>query len=72
MRTPEVAKLSESVSGWWWLLPIFMAWVGGLITYVVFKDRNARAAKKMLVLGIVMSAVFYLVTLAIFAVLFRL
>jgi hypothetical protein len=45
------------VSGAWWLLPIFMGWVGGLIAWLVNKDVDPRRARAMLVTGIAISAV---------------
>ena len=46
---PEAAG---GVSGAWWLLPIFLTWVGGLIAWAVTKDRDPRKAKSMLSWGI--------------------
>jgi hypothetical protein len=43
----------EPISGWWWLLPIFLAWIGGLIAYFVLKDRNQKTAEHMLIFGVV-------------------
>ena len=44
---------SERISGWWWLLPFFLTWIGGLIAYIVIKDRNPKTARKMLIFGLV-------------------
>ena len=33
---------SEPVSGLWWLLPLFLAWIGGLIAYFVLKDSEGQ------------------------------
>jgi len=48
---------SRRVSGAWWLLPIFMGWVGGLIAWLINKDVDPRRARAMLVTGIAISAV---------------
>ena len=45
------------VSGAWWLLPIFMGWVGGLIAWLVNKDVDPKRARAMLITGIAISAV---------------
>jgi hypothetical protein len=45
------------VSGAWWLLPIFMGWVGGLIAWLVNKDVDPKRARAMLITGIASSAV---------------
>lgn len=61
---------NERISRWWWLLPIFLSWVGGLIDYLIFKDKNPRTAKKMLIVGIVMVAVTYAIVFGFFFLLF--
>jgi hypothetical protein len=43
------------VSGAWWLLPIFMGWLGGLIAWLVNKDVDPKIARAMLITGIVVS-----------------
>jgi hypothetical protein len=45
------------VSGAWWLLPIFIGWIGGLIAWLVNKDVDPRQARAMLITGIAISAV---------------
>ncbi len=45
------------VSAAWWLLPIFMGWVGGLIAWLVNKDVDPKRARAMLITGIAISAV---------------
>jgi hypothetical protein len=45
------------VSGAWWLLPIFMGWLGGLIAWLVNKDADPKRARAMLITGIAVSAV---------------
>src|SRR4029453_2404314 len=48
---------ARRVSGAWWLLPIFMGWVGGLIAWLVNKDVDPKRARAMLITGIAISAV---------------
>lgn len=43
---------SRGVSGAWWLLPIFFTWLGGLIAWLINKDKDPRKAKAMLFWGI--------------------
>ncbi len=52
------------VSGLWWLLPILMGWVGGLIAWLVNKDIDPPRARAMLVTGIVVTCVVFLLALA--------
>jgi hypothetical protein len=46
---------SREVSGAWWLLPIFMGWLGGLIAWLVNRDADPRKARAMLWTGIAVS-----------------
>jgi len=54
--TPPVAP-KRRVNGAWWLLPILMGWVGGLIAWLVNKDADPKVARSMLITGIAISAV---------------
>ena len=47
-----VPVAEEKLEGYWWLLVIFLVWVGGLITWALNKDRAPEAAKSMLFWGI--------------------
>jgi hypothetical protein len=49
--TPPRAR----VNGAWWLLPILLGWVGGLIAYFVNREADPATARAMLVVGIVLS-----------------
>lgn len=37
----------------WYLLPLFLGWIGGIIGYFLTKDRNPKRAKKILLVGII-------------------
>jgi hypothetical protein len=52
----------QTVSGWWWLLPIFFTWLGGIIAWAVNKDKDPKKARSMLILGIVLAVVFAVIT----------
>ncbi len=54
----------RQVSGAWWLLPIFMGWLGGLIAWLVNKDLDPQRARAMLITGIVISVVLFIVVIA--------
>jgi hypothetical protein len=45
----------QRVSGAWWLLPILVGWIGGLIAWMVNRDRDPVVARRMLVTGIAIS-----------------
>ena len=69
-QSSPAIKPVERISRWWWLLPILLQWVGGLICYLVLKDRNPHTAQNMLILGVVMVAVVFVTTLLFFALFF--
>ena len=54
---PMAAPAARPVSGAWWLLPIFMGWIGGLIAYLVNRDADPGKARAMLITGVAISAV---------------
>ena len=41
----------------WWLVPFFLAFIGGLIAYFVLKDRNQKTAEHTLIFGVVWTFV---------------
>ncbi|HZD78500.1 MAG TPA: hypothetical protein VE646_00455 [Actinomycetota bacterium] len=51
------ARAPRPVSGAWWLLPIFMGWLGGLIAWLVNRDADPARARAMLITGILISVV---------------
>jgi len=56
---PEYAspfgRPTRPVNGAWWLLPILLGWLGGLIAWLVNRDADERTARMMLVVGIAIS-----------------
>lgn len=44
-------------SNWWFLLPIFMQVIGGIIAYFVLRSSDQKKAKNCLYLGIALTAV---------------
>jgi hypothetical protein len=54
----------RTVSGAWWLLPIFMGWLGGVIAWLVNKDVDPSKARAMLITGIVISALVLVLAVA--------
>lgn len=52
---------ARRVHGAWWLLPILLGWLGGLIAWLVNRDVDPRLARSMLVTGIGISVLAYLV-----------
>ena len=48
-------RTSGKPSAAWWLVPIFFAWIGGLIAFLAVKDDDRTRAKHLLVLGLVIT-----------------
>lgn len=59
------ATPQRRVSGAWWLLPIFMGWLGGLIAWLVNKDVDPQRARSMLITGIAISVAFIILLVAV-------
>jgi membrane protein YdbS with pleckstrin-like domain len=59
------ATPKRRVSGAWWLLPIFMGWLGGLIAWLVNKDVDPQRARSMLITGIAISVILVILLLAV-------
>jgi len=62
----------KPVSAAWWLLPIFLAWIGGLIGYFVLKDRNRSTATHILIFGVIWTFLGVIVLVAIAGLIFGL
>ncbi len=56
---PAGPPTQRRVSGAWWLLPILLGWLGGLIAWLLVREANPRAARAMLLVGIAESALLY-------------
>ena len=49
--------VTQPVSNLWWLLPVFLAWVGGLAAWLVVKDKAPKKARNMLYTGLGMTVI---------------
>lgn len=49
---------AEKISFLFWLLPVFLTWVGGIIAFFLVRKLNPKTAKAMLITGIVLTVVF--------------
>ena len=47
----------KSRSNWWYLLPIFLGIIGGIIAYFAIRKDDRTKAKKCLYLGLILLAV---------------
>ncbi len=57
----------EKTSAAWWLLPIFLFWLGGLIGWLAVKNRDKSKAAKLLWTGIVLTILWIIAMIAISA-----
>lgn len=48
-------------SRWWYLLPIFLNVIGGIIAYLVLKDDDRALAKNCLYLGIILTVIGFVI-----------
>lgn len=56
---------ANKTSAAWWLLPILLTWVGGLIAWLVIREDDKAKARSLLILGIVMTFVWMAVGIVI-------
>jgi len=50
-------KPERQRSNWWYLLPIFLGIIGGIIAYFVLRNDDRQKAKKCLYLGLILGAI---------------
>ena len=51
-------------SAWWYLAPIFLGIIGGLIAYFVLKKDDAKLAKNCLIVGVIMVVFGLVITIS--------
>jgi len=52
-------------SNWWYLVPIFLGIIGGIIAYFALRKDDHKKAKKCLYIGLVLFAIGIIVDLAV-------
>lgn len=63
------ASPAQPVSGAWWLLPVLLVFLGGIIAWAATKDRDPKKAKSMLKWGIILTFIYAVIIIAIYFVL---
>lgn len=53
----QYSQPTQSAGGIWYLLPIFLGFLGGIIAWIVIRNRNSNRARNCLILGIIMTVV---------------
>ena len=54
-------------SNWWYLVPIFIGLIGGIIAYFALRHDDPQKAKKCLLVGIILTAINIFVNLIFFS-----
>ena len=54
-------------SRWWYLLPIFVGLIGGIISYFAIRRDDPQKAKKCLWVGIILTAINIIVQISLFS-----
>jgi uncharacterized membrane protein YeaQ/YmgE (transglycosylase-associated protein family) len=57
VERPAAPAVSRPTHAAWWLLPILMGWMGGLIAWMLIREQHPDRARAMLVTGIVATVV---------------
>ncbi|GKS67493.1 hypothetical protein YTPLAS73_10400 [Nitrosarchaeum sp.] len=57
----------KSRSNGWYVLPIFLGWIGGIIAYFILRNDDPRKAKNCLYLGIILGIVGIILNIIIIA-----
>ena len=48
-------------SFWWFMLPLFVAFIGGIIMYIALRNKDRHSANFGLVVGIMMTIMWWLI-----------
>jgi len=57
IRQPALLALTEEVSNWWYALPLFFGFIGGILGWFGIKNRDSDKARKILIVGVVSSII---------------
>jgi hypothetical protein len=49
------AQTPKIKSNWWYLLPIFLGAIGGVIAWAALKSHDGKLAKNSLILGVILN-----------------
>jgi drug/metabolite transporter (DMT)-like permease len=58
MSDEEYYKNYRNASAAYYLLPIFLTWIGSIIIFLLLKNEDPRKAKRGAILGIILTVVF--------------
>lgn len=58
MSDEEYYKHYRNASAAYYLLPIFLTWIGSIIIFLLLRDEDPRKAKRGAILGIILTIVF--------------
>lgn len=55
------AEPTERISLAWYLLPILLSFIGGIIEWAVIKERNKKVAINLLIVGVVVTIINFII-----------
>lgn len=58
-----VRQTPGKTSGAWWLMPIFLGWLGGLVAWLIVRESDKSKAKRLLWLGIILTIVWIIISI---------
>jgi H+/Cl- antiporter ClcA len=59
--TEEFETSQKKLSKWWYLLPIFFGILGGIAAYLLLQDKDKKFAKRLIIIGIIMTVVWIVI-----------
>ena len=68
MSDEEYYKHYRNASAAYYLLPIFLTWIGSIIIFLLLKNEDPRKAKRGAILGIILTVVFGVIGFLFWAV----
>ncbi len=69
---PAQQQSSGGASKLWYLIAILLGFIGGILAYVILKDKDPKMAKNALILGIVVTVVIVVLQMVAFSALWAL
>ena len=66
----QAAATKTKTSAAWWLMPVFLTWVGGLIAWLVVRQSDKTKARRLLWVGIGLTVFWFILNVVAFVVLY--
>jgi len=56
----QYATTGKKTSAAWWLMPIFLGWIGGIVAWLVVRENDKSKARRLLWTGIAITAFWFI------------